>query len=132
MLNRVFLAGFLDYLSPLRSSKRGQAVLNFAVRTLERWEAEGELKEHSDWHLCVLWGPAAEVASRIFTAGRAIYLEGKLRTARWQDAQGREHRRTEVLVLSFRLVPTDTGQPDGAPPSAPENALSPSPADATP
>lgn len=101
--NRVDLIGRIGSDPEIRYTGSGDAVCNFRVATTETWKdkATGERKESTDWHRIVLFGKVAEVAKQYGTKGREVAIEGKLKTRKWQDKDGKDQYTTEVQVHDF-------------------------------
>ena len=78
----------------------GGAVANLSIATSESWadKQTGEKKELTEWHRVVLFGKLAEVAGEYLRKGSQVYIEGKLRTRKWQDQAGVERYSTEIVV----------------------------------
>ena len=78
----------------------GGAVANITLATSESWRDKqtGENKEITEWHRVVLFGKLAEVAGEYLKKGSQVYIEGQLRTRKWQDQGGQERYTTEVVV----------------------------------
>ncbi|EFZ66008.1 single-stranded DNA-binding protein [Escherichia coli OK1180] len=84
----------------MRYSPSGTAFANLTVATSEQWRDKktGEQKEQTEWHRVVMSGKLAEIASEYLRKGSEVYLEGKLRTRKWQDQSGQDRFTTEVIV----------------------------------
>lgn len=122
-LNKVMLIGNLGKAPVMRWLESGQAMCTLSLATSERYrDKAGQSQERTEWHRIVLWRELAEIAERHLTKGQKVYIEGRLRTRTWQDAEGVEQRSTEIVadrmeMLSpkgFREDPTtDDGQERG-------------------
>ena len=99
-VNKVILVGNLGQDPEVRYMPNGGAVANITLATSESWrdKATGEMKEQTEWHRVVLFGKLAEVASEYLRKGSQVYIEGQLRTRKWQDQGGQERYTTEVVV----------------------------------
>jgi len=99
-VNKVILVGNLGQDPEVRYMPNGGAVANITLATSESWRDKqtGENKEVTEWHRVVLFGKLAEVAGEYLRKGSQIYIEGQLRTRKWQDQGGQERYTTEVLV----------------------------------
>lgn len=99
-INKVVLIGHLGQDPEVRYMSGGSAVVNLSLATSESWRDKqtGEMKEHTEWHRVVLYGKLAEVAGEYLRKGSQIYIEGQLRTRKWQDQNGQERYSTEVVV----------------------------------
>lgn len=84
----------------VRYLPNGGAVTNITLATSESWRDKqtGETKEVTEWHRVVLFGKLAEVAGEYLRKGSQVYIEGQLKTRKWQDQSGQDRYTTEVLV----------------------------------
>ncbi|EOC0016711.1 single-stranded DNA-binding protein [Cronobacter sakazakii] len=99
-VNRVILLGHLGQDPEVRYMPNGGAVTSLRLATSESWRDKqtGEMKEVTEWHSVVLYGKLAEVAGEYLRKGSQIYIEGQLRTRKWQDQSGQDRYSTEVVV----------------------------------
>lgn len=99
-VNKVILVGNLGQDPELRYMPNGGAVANLTLATSESWRDKqtGESKEVTEWHRVVLFGKLAEVAGEYLRKGSQVYIEGQLRTRKWQGTDGQEKYTTEVVV----------------------------------
>jgi single-strand DNA-binding protein len=98
-LNKVQVIGNLGADPEERHSEGGSPVSNFRVAVNRRWkDAEGSPQEHTEWIPAVAFGPLAEVCNQYLSKGREVYVEGRMQTRSWDDAQGNRRYRTEVLA----------------------------------
>ena len=99
-VNKVILVGNLGQDPEVRYMPNGGAVANITLATSESWRDKqtGENKEITEWHRVVLFGKMAEVAGEYLKKGSQVYIEGQLRTRKWQDQGGQERYTTEVVV----------------------------------
>jgi len=99
-VNKVILVGNLGQEPEVRYMPNGGAVANITLATSESWRDKqtGENKEITEWHRVVLFGKLAEVAGEYLKKGSQVYIEGQLRTRKWQDQGGQERYTTEVVV----------------------------------
>ena len=116
-LNRAQVIGNLGQDPDLRSLQSGMAVCNLAVATSESWTDKntGEHREETEWHRVTLWGKLAEIAAQYLRKGDKVFLEGKLKTRKWQDQNGQDRYTTEIhadnlLMLGGRSQGQDTDQ----------------------
>lgn len=97
-LNRVELIGNLGRDPEIRFTTNGTAVASLALATSEKLKNKnGEWEERTEWHNIILYGRTAEVAGEYLTKGKSVYLEGKLKTRKWQDKTGKDRYTTEVV-----------------------------------
>ncbi|KEA49979.1 MULTISPECIES: single-stranded DNA-binding protein SSB1 [Mangrovibacter] len=99
-VNKVILVGNLGQDPEVRYMPNGGAVANITLATSESWRDKqtGEMKEQTEWHRVVLFGKLAEVAGEYLRKGSQVYIEGQLRTRKWQDQGGQERYTTEIVV----------------------------------
>ncbi len=113
-LNKVQLIGNLTRDPELRYTPTGAAVCTIGLATNRYWTTEaGEKKEEVEFHRVVAWNKLAEICSQLLAKGRKIYVEGRLRTAAWQAADGTQKTTTEVVIEDMILLdsrmPAQTG-----------------------
>lgn len=108
-MNKVVLVGRLGQDPEQRATPSGTAVVNFSVATNEtRKDQSGQYVDSTEWHRCVSFGKQAEFIGRYFTKGRLVYIDGRLRTRKWQDKNNATHYTTEIMVDTAMLL--DRGQ----------------------
>ncbi|MDR0449332.1 MAG: single-stranded DNA-binding protein [Rickettsiales bacterium] len=100
-INKVILVGNLGADPESRTLNNGNKVVNLRVATSESWtdKASGERKEQTEWHRVVIFNQGlAQVAERFLSKGSKVYLEGQLRTRKWQNQQGQDQYSTEITL----------------------------------
>lgn len=99
-VNKVILVGNLGQDPEVRYMPNGGAVANLTLATSETWrdKADGEMREHTEWHRVVVFGKLAEIASEYLRKGAQVYIEGQLRTRKWTDQSGQDKYTTEVVI----------------------------------
>ncbi|MCG6896447.1 MAG: single-stranded DNA-binding protein [Thiocapsa sp.] len=99
-VNKVILIGNLGADPDVRYMPSGDAVANVRVATSEAWKdrSTGEMQERTEWHQVVFFGKLAEIVKQYLHKGSKIYVEGKLRTRKWQGQDGQDRYTTEVVV----------------------------------
>jgi single-strand DNA-binding protein len=99
-VNKVILIGNLGADPEVRYMPSGDAVSNVSLATSESWRDKntGETQERTEWHRIVFFGKIAEVVKQYLHKGSKIYVEGKLRTRKWQGQDGQDRYTTEVVV----------------------------------
>lgn len=99
-VNKVILIGNLGADPEIRYFPSGDAVANFNIATSESWKDKttGEPQERTEWHRVVIRGKLAEIAKQYLHKGSKVYIEGKLRTRKWQSQDGQDRYTTEVIV----------------------------------
>jgi single-strand DNA-binding protein len=111
----------------------GSAVTNITVATNESWKDKqtGEQKDRTEWHKVAMFGRLAEIAAEYLRKGSQVYIEGKLRTRKWQDKQGNDRYTTEIVADEMQMLGGrgggGAGAPmsnDGPPPSPPPQGSS--------
>ncbi|NIS90694.1 MAG: single-stranded DNA-binding protein [Woeseiaceae bacterium] len=129
-INKVILVGNLGADPETRYMPSGSAVTNLSVATSETWKDKqtGEQKERTEWHKVAMFNRLAEIAAEYLRKGSQVYIEGKLRTRKWQDRDGNDRWTTEVIADEMQMLggrgggggaaPMSSGQ-DSGPPSAP-------------
>ncbi len=99
-INKVILIGNLGQDPEIRYTSKGNTVTNINLATSEIWKDKntGENKEKTEWHKVVLFGKLAEIAAEYLHKGSQIYVEGTLKTKKWQDKNGNDRYTTEIIV----------------------------------
>ncbi|WP_305072148.1 single-stranded DNA-binding protein [Paracandidimonas lactea] len=121
-LNRVTLIGNLGKDPEIRYTADGAAVCNVSIATTNQWKdkTSGERREETEWHRVVFYGRLAEIAGEYLRKGRTVFVEGRLKTRKWQDTQtGADRYSTEIIADQMQMLGSrDNGQ-DEAPQAAP-------------
>jgi len=97
-LNKVILIGNLTRDPEIRYTPQGNAVASFVIATNREWNTAGEKKQAVDFHNAVAWNKLAEIVGQLLKKGTKVYVEGRLQTRNWMDAQGTKRYKTEVVV----------------------------------
>ena len=103
-INKVILVGNIGQEPQVRTMQSGQKVVTFSLATSDRWRDRqtGEQKEQTEWHRVVIFNPSlVDVAERMLQKGTKLYLEGSLRTRKWQNQQGVDTFTTEVVLNPY-------------------------------
>lgn len=109
-LNRVELIGNLGRDPEIRYTATGIAVASLAVATSEKVKTKsGEWEERTEWHTVILYGRLAEIAGEYLEKGKSVYLEGKLKTRKWQDKTGKDRYTTEVVGEKMLMLGSKAG-----------------------
>jgi single-strand DNA-binding protein len=105
-INKVILIGNLGADPETRAMPSGTTVANLRVATSENWRDKqtGEQQERTEWHRVALFGRLAEVAGEYLRKGSQVYIEGSLRTRKWQDKQGNERYSTEIIGNDLQML----------------------------
>ncbi len=107
MLNKVMLIGNLGKDPEVRYTQGGQAVANLRIATSRSWtdKQSGQRKEETEWHDVEVWGKQAEQCGEFLAKGRQVFVEGRLKTDKWQDKQsGQERSRVKIVADSVRFL----------------------------
>jgi single-strand DNA-binding protein len=106
MINKVILVGRLTADPDVKTSGKGTQVAKVRVATnsYSGKDEEGNRREHTEFHSLVLFGRQAEIAGEYLHKGSLVYAEGRLQTNKWDDAEGKAHSITEVIVDSFQIL----------------------------
>ena len=105
-VNKVILIGHLGADPETRAMPSGSSVANLRLATTESWrdKQSGEQQERTEWHRVALFGRLAEIASEYLRKGSQVYIEGSLRTRKWQDKQGNERFSTEIVGNEMQML----------------------------
>jgi single-strand DNA-binding protein len=115
-VNKVIIIGNLGADPETRAMPSGTTVANLRVATSESWRDKqtGEQQERTEWHRVALFGRLAEVAGEYLRKGSQVYIEGSLRTRKWQDKQGNERYSTEIVGNDMQMLGSRGGGAGGA------------------
>ncbi len=121
-VNKVILVGNLGNEPEHRVLPSGGGVTNISIATSESWKDKntGEMQERTEWHRVVFFNRLAEIAAEYLRKGSKVYVEGSLRTRKWQDQSGQDRYSTEIIanemqMLDSRNMAQDSGFSGGAP-----------------
>jgi len=105
-INKVILVGNLGGDPETRYMPSGSAVTNFTVATNESWKDKqtGEQKERTEWHRVATFNRLAEIAAEYLRKGSQVYIEGKLRTRKWQGQDGQDRYTTEIIADEMQML----------------------------
>ena len=131
-LNKAMIIGNVTRDPEARTTPDGTTVTSFSVATNMRWtDKAGQKQEKVEYHNIVAWRKLGEICAQYLKRGSKIYLEGRLQTRNWDDAQGQKHWRTEIVAENMIMLQRASGQSGPyQPASAP--AVKSSPADVAP
>jgi single-strand DNA-binding protein len=115
-INKVILVGHLGADPETRYMPSGGAVTNLRVATNEQWKdkTSGDQQERTEWHTVAMFGRLAEIAGEYLRKGSHVYIEGKLRTRKWQDKEGHDRWSTEIIANEMQML---GGRPDANAPA---------------
>ena len=110
-INKVILVGNLGADPETRYMPSGGAVTNIRVATSESWKDKntGDQQERTEWHSVAFFGRLAEIAAEYLRKGSQVYIEGKLRTRKWQDRDGNDRWSTEVIANEMQMLGSRPG-----------------------
>ena len=116
-VNKVILVGNLGADPETRYLPSGDPVTNLRLATTDSWKdkASGEKKEATEWHRVVLFRRLAEVAGQYLKKGSQVYIEGRIRTRKWQDKDGQERYATEIEAEEMKMLGSRQGQGEPSP-----------------
>ena len=122
-VNKVILVGNLGRDPETRYMPDGAAITNVSVATSFQWndKASGEKKEETEWHRVVFRGKLAEIAGEYLKKGSQVYVEGRLRTRKWQDKEGQDRYTTEVVAERMQMLGARAGAGEPRPEPAMES-----------
>jgi single-strand DNA-binding protein len=104
-VNKVILIGNMGKDPEVRMTPNGTKVASFSLATTERFnDAQGNRQERTEWHNIVAWSRLAEILEQYTKKGSPIFIEGRLQTRNWDDANGVKHYRTEVVATSIQML----------------------------
>ncbi len=105
-INKVIIVGNLGQDPETRYMPSGAAVTNFTVATNESWKDKqtGEQKDRTEWHRVAMFNRLAEIAAEYLRKGSQVYIEGKLRTRKWQGQDGNDRYTTEIIADEMQML----------------------------
>ena len=115
-VNKVIIIGNLGRDPEVRYTPNGSAVCNIGVATTRTWKAKdsGDKVEETEWHRVVFYDRLAEIAGEYLKKGRSVYVEGRLKTRKWQDKDGAEKYTTEIIAEEMKMLGGREGMGGGA------------------
>jgi single-strand DNA-binding protein len=121
-INKVILVGHLGADPETRYMPSGGAVTNLRIATNEQWKdkTSGDQQERTEWHTVAMFGRLAEIAGEYLRKGSHVYIEGKLRTRKWQDKEGHDRWSTEIIANEMQML---GGRPDASAPARQPDAV---------
>jgi single-strand DNA-binding protein len=114
-INKVILIGHLGADPETRAMPSGMTVANMRLATTESWKDKqsGEQQERTEWHNVALFGRLGEIAAEYLRKGSQVYIEGRLRTRKWQDKEGRDRYTTEIVANEMQMLGGRGGERGG-------------------
>ncbi len=116
-VNKVILVGNLGKDPETRYMPNGDQVTNITIATSENWKdkSSGEQKEATEWHRVVFFRRLAEIAGQYLKKGSQVYVEGSLKTRKWQDKDGQDRYTTEIVADEMKMLGKREGMGDAPP-----------------
>ncbi|MCO4865211.1 single-stranded DNA-binding protein [Cupriavidus sp. WGlv3] len=110
-VNKVILVGNLGADPETRYMPSGDAVTNLRLATTDRYKDKqsGEMKEATEWHRVAMFGKLAEIAAQYLRKGSSVYIEGRIRTRKWQDQSGQDKYSTEIVADQMQMLGSRQG-----------------------
>ena len=105
-INKVILIGNLGRDPEVRYAPSGSAICNVSIATTRNWKNRdsGERQEETEWHRVVFYDKLAEIAGEYLKKGRSVYVEGRLKTRKWQDKEGKDNYTTEIIADQMQML----------------------------
>lgn len=105
-INKVILVGNLGADPETRYMPSGKAVTNIRIATSESWKDKqtGDQQERTEWHAVVLYDKLGEISAEYLRKGSQVYIEGALRTRKWQDKEGKDRYTTEIIAQNMQML----------------------------
>ena len=113
-VNKVILVGNLGKDPEMRYLPNGDAVANITLATTDTWKDKqtGEKKEATEWHRVVFFRKLAEIVGQYLKKGAQVYIEGSLKTRKWQDKEGKDRYTTEIVADTMKMLGSRQGSAD--------------------
>ena len=117
-INKVILVGNLGRDPEVRYTPDGRAIANVTVATTDSWKDKqtGEQQERTEWHRIVFFSRLAEIVGEYLRKGSQVYIEGRLRTNKWQDQNGQDRYTTEIVANDMQMLGSRGKAPDAPAP----------------
>jgi single-strand DNA-binding protein len=113
-VNRVILVGRLGKDPEVRVTNQQLQICRFTLATGERRkDASGNWGEHTEWHNVVTFGRTAEICSQYLKKGKEVFIEGSIRTNKWQDKEGKDRYTTEIIANNVQFLGSNAGAGQG-------------------
>ena len=114
-VNKVILVGNIGQDPETRFSGSGAAITNVSIATSESWKDKqtGQQQERTEWHRVVFFNRLGEIAGEYLKKGSKVYVEGSLRTRKWQDKSGQDKYTTEIVANEMQMLDSRGGQGQG-------------------
>ena len=113
-VNKVILIGNLGRDPETRYTADGAAITNITIATSRKYkDSSGQQQEETEWHRIAFFGRLAEIAGEYLKKGRPVYVEGRLRTRKWQDKEGQDRYTTEIVADQMQMLGSREGMGGG-------------------
>ena len=122
-VNKVILVGNLGRDPEVRYSSEGAAICNISIATTSQWKDRnsGEKREETEWHRVVIYNRLAEIAGEYLKKGRSVYIEGRIKTRKFQDkSTGEDRYSTEIVAQEMQMIGGPVNSSEQAPSSEPK------------
>lgn len=104
-LNRCTIIGRLGDDPTIRYTQSNKAVATLSIATSQKYkDKDGQMQEDTEWHRVTAWGRTAEICQQYLTKGSLVYIEGPIKTRKWQDKEGRDQYTTEITALQLTML----------------------------
>lgn len=105
-INKVILVGNLGNDPEVRATAAGARIANISIATTDSWtdKTSGQKQERTEWHRVVFFNRLAEIVEQYLTKGSQVYVEGQLRTRKWQDQNGQDKYTTEIVASEMQML----------------------------
>ena len=114
-VNKVIIVGRLGADPEVKTISAGSTVTRLNVATSEAWTGkDGQKQERTEWHRVTVWGKLAEICGKHLSKGRQVYVEGRLQTRSWEDAQGQKKYATEIVANTVQFLGSNGQEKSGA------------------
>lgn len=103
-LNQCNFIGNLGKDPEMRFMANGKAVTNFSIAVTEKWNADGEQHERTEWVRCTAYGSLAEVCQKYLARGKQVFVSGKFHTSKWTDKDGNDRYSTDIIIGNMVML----------------------------
>ena len=103
-INQVTLIGLIGGKPEYTNLENKKPIAKVSLATSETWKKDNEEVSHTEWHQLVFFDGLADIANKYIVKGRKIYVQGKIKTYKWQDKEGNDRRKTEIIVSELQLL----------------------------
>jgi len=110
-INKIIIVGRLGNAPEMRTMQNGDPVARISVATSEEWtdKQTGEKKQNTEWHSVIVFRKLAEIMGQYLKKGSQVYVEGKIRTRKWQDQNGQDRYTTEIIADQLQMLGNSQG-----------------------